>query len=68
MWAISWIGVSISILTGFRTVQWIVLNSNHHVVDLVYEVITIKRGLIPAEELETQSKFEGQGEREVART
>lgn len=31
-----------------------VLNSNHHVVDLVYEVITIKGGLVPAEELETQ--------------
>lgn len=46
--------MSVSILTGFRTVQWIVLNFGHHVVDLVYEVITIKQGLIPAEELETQ--------------
>lgn len=51
--------MSVSILTGFKTVQLIVLNSSHHVVGLICVLITVKGGLIKAEELGTTGKLVG---------
>lgn len=53
------VGISIIILTGLKTVQQIVLNSNYHVVDLACVLNTIKEGLILAEQLDTDVKFKG---------